>query len=192
MMTVLMAMGSAAFRCGGDAPTNNGTPPPPPPPEDASVDGSVIDGSSGSDAGVDDLGALEDGGLADGGEPNGDGGVADVGGVELGSVTIEILAPAQFDEVPRQAPFVLAATGVTIAPATDRTPGTGHFVIAVDGRCTEANQVIPMDSRHVHLVGGESMATVGLPPGMRELCVQVAFGDGRAYEGKAERTVYVY
>ena len=40
--------------------------------------------------------------------------------------------------------------------------------------------------------GGQSMAAVHLPVGPRDLCVQVAFGDGRAYDGAAELTVYVY
>ncbi len=110
----------------------------------------------------------------------------------LGSVTIEVIAPLDRDEIPADSIFELRAEGVTLAPASDRTPGTGYFVIALDGRCTEANEVIPRNARHVHIDGGQSMAAVHLPVGPRDLCVQVAFGDGRAYDGAAELTVYVY
>lgn len=110
----------------------------------------------------------------------------------LGPVNIMVLAPLDRDEIPADSIFELRAEGVTIAPSTDRTPGTGYFVIALDGRCTAANEVIPRNARHVHIDGGQSMAAVRLPPGPRDLCVQVAFGDGRAYDGAAELTVYVY
>lgn len=110
----------------------------------------------------------------------------------LGKVVIRVLAPQPHSEVRSPVPFELEAEGVTIAPAAELEPGKGYLVIAVDGRCTPANQAIAKDSRHVHLLLGERRAAVNVPPGMRDLCVQVAYGDGRAYDGSAELTLYVY
>lgn len=110
----------------------------------------------------------------------------------LGKVTIRVLSPKPHTEVRTPVTFELEVDGVALAPANEGGPGKGYFVIAIDGRCTAPEVEIPKDARHVHLLDGTDQAPVNVPLGMRDVCVQVAYGDGRAYEGSASLTLYVY
>lgn len=110
----------------------------------------------------------------------------------LTAVKITVDSPLTHSEVKNPISFEITVEGVTIAPASEQELGKGYFVFALDGRCTPVNVEIPKDGRHVHLLDGESSPSVNLPIGMREVCVQVAYGDGRAYDGSASLTLYVY
>lgn len=110
----------------------------------------------------------------------------------LTAVKITVDSPSSHSEVKNPVSFEMTVEGVTIAPASEQELGKGYFVFALDGRCTPVNVEIPKDGRHVHLVNGETSPSLTLPIGMREVCVQVAYGDGRAYDGSASLTLYVY
>lgn len=110
----------------------------------------------------------------------------------LGKVTIRVLNPKPHTEVRSPVQFEVEVEGAELAPANEEGPGKGYLVIAIDGRCTAPEVEIPKDARHVHLLDGAKQAPVNVPLGMRDVCVQVAYGDGRAYDGSASLTLYVY
>jgi len=110
----------------------------------------------------------------------------------LTPVKIKVISPLPHSEVKAPVRFEMTVEGVTVAPASEQELGKGYFVFALDGRCTPVNVEIPKDGRHVHLLDGESSPSVNLPIGARDICVQVAYGDGRAYDGSVLLTLYVY
>lgn len=110
----------------------------------------------------------------------------------LGKVTIRVLNPKPHTEVRTPVTFEVEVDGAQLAPANQGGPGKGYLVIAIDGRCTAPEVEIPKDARHVHLLDGAANAPVNVPLGMRDVCVQVAYSDGRAYDGATSLTLYVY
>jgi hypothetical protein len=68
-------------------------------------------------------------------------------------------------------------TGMTIAKAGDQTPGTGHHHLLIDTTLqgTQLSEPIPADATHRHFGGGQTEATVELPPGKHTL--QLVLGD---------------
>jgi hypothetical protein len=76
---------------------------------------------------------------------------------------------------PFKVQFGLAGMGV--APAGVEKDKTGHHHLLIDTKLTEeeAKEPIPADKQHVHFGGGQTEATVTLPPGQHTL--QLVLGD---------------
>ena len=68
-------------------------------------------------------------------------------------------------------------SGMTLAPAGDQTPNTGHHHLIIDGTIEGAalNQPIPADDKHLHFGKAQTEATVMLPKGKHTL--QLVLGD---------------
>jgi hypothetical protein len=68
-------------------------------------------------------------------------------------------------------------SGMTIAKAGDQTPGTGHHHLLIDTTISGAalQEPIPVDAQHKHFGGGQTEATIELPPGKHTL--QLVLGD---------------
>ncbi|HVJ53676.1 MAG TPA: DUF4399 domain-containing protein [Aliidongia sp.] len=68
-------------------------------------------------------------------------------------------------------------TGMKIAKAGDETPGTGHHHLLIDTKLSpeELTQPIANDDTHKHYGGGQTEATITLPPGKHTL--QLVLGD---------------
>jgi len=77
-----------------------------------------------------------------------------------------------------QSPFTVEfdLQGMTLAPAGDATPNTGHHHLLVDVPAPDLGQVIPKDAQHLHFGQGQSTAEITLPPGQHTL--QLLLGDG--------------
>jgi hypothetical protein len=68
--------------------------------------------------------------------------------------------------------------GMTIAKAGTYEPGTGHHHLLIDTKLSKADLAnpIPSDAQHMHFGGGQTEATLTLPPGKHTL--QLVLGDG--------------
>lgn len=66
--------------------------------------------------------------------------------------------------------------GMTLAPAGDDTPATGHHHLLVDVPVPDPGQVIPKDEHHLHFGQGQASAEIVLAPGPHTL--QLLLGDG--------------
>jgi hypothetical protein len=87
-----------------------------------------------------------------------------------------IVSPKDGDVV--QSPFTVEfdLKGMTLAPAGDATPNTGHHHLLVDVPAPDLGQVIPKDAQHLHFGQGQTTAEITLPPGQHTL--QLLLGDG--------------
>jgi hypothetical protein len=68
-------------------------------------------------------------------------------------------------------------SGMTIAPAGDQTPNSGHHHLIIDTALegSALNEPIPADAQHIHFGKGQTEATVTLPQGKHTL--QLVLGD---------------
>jgi hypothetical protein len=68
-------------------------------------------------------------------------------------------------------------TGMGVAPAGVEKEKTGHHHLLIDTRLSdeEAKAPLPMDAQHMHFGGGQTEATLTLPPGQHTL--QLVLGD---------------
>ena len=72
------------------------------------------------------------------------------------------------------------STGATMRHSMGHTATTmplGHLHLIIDAPLPPAGQMVPMDSRHIHLSHGESQATLHLVPGDHSLQLVLAGAD---------------
>lgn len=107
--------------------------------------------------------------------------------------TVEILAPADGDTASLPFTIRLAASGVTIAPATGvREEGIAHHHLLINVDPTPLAGPIPADEGYVHLGSGVSEYTVeSLPPGTHRIIAILAWGDHVPVTGAGTDTVRV-
>lgn len=106
---------------------------------------------------------------------------------------VEILAPMEGDSVSLPFTIRLAATGITIAPATgSREDGIGHHHLLVDVDPTGDGEPVPAAPGYVHLGSGVSEYVVdSLPPGEHRIIAIVAWGDHVPVTGAVRDTLRV-
>ena len=90
--------------------------------------------------------------------------------------TATLTAPADGARLAGGVDVTMAADGITIGPAGEVLPGTGHFHVIADQGCVAPGTAIAKDADHVHFGSGASTGTIYLEPGPHKLCLQV--GDG--------------
>ena len=93
-----------------------------------------------------------------------------------GVASVSLLSPADGERLYGLVTVRMEAEGIAIEPAGDAVEGSGHFHLVVDLPCVDEGTSIPKDVNHVHFGKGQTEATVFLPAGHHELCLQV--GDG--------------
>lgn len=93
-----------------------------------------------------------------------------------GPPSVRFLTPTSGATVTETFSVEMAATNLTIRPAGNVVPGTGHFHIMVDAACVVPGRPIPEDEKHLHLDDGHSTTRLALTPGEHTLCLQA--GDG--------------
>lgn len=81
--------------------------------------------------------------------------------------------------------------GLTVKPAGDATPQTGHFHVIVDADVVPEGQVVPADEAHHHFGGGQLEADLTLTPGPHKLTLAFADGQHRSYGPNLAQTVNV-
>ncbi len=86
-----------------------------------------------------------------------------------------IVEPSDGATVSSPVRVAFGLTGAGIAPAGVEAPNTGHHHLIIDTRLASYDLPIPADAQHVHFGGGQTEATIELPPGRHEL--QLVLGD---------------
>ena len=84
-----------------------------------------------------------------------------------------------------------AVTGMTVKPAGDMTPNTGHHHLLINAQSIPNGVVIPMDETHKHFGKGQTETEVSLPPGKYKLTMQFANGAHQSYGPKLEKSIEV-
>lgn len=97
-------------------------------------------------------------------------------GMAMAAPKVHIVAPAQGSTTGATVEVKLEATGIEIAPAADKKPGTAHHHLFLDANITSADSAIPMGNpRIVHLGKGQSTYTFeSVQPGMHRLIDMLA------------------
>ncbi len=89
--------------------------------------------------------------------------------------SVAILSPKDGDVVSSPVTVQFELQGMTLAPAGDATPNTGHHHLLVDVPAPDLGQPIPKDAQHLHFGQGQATAEITLAPGQHTL--QLLLGD---------------
>lgn len=83
---------------------------------------------------------------------------------------VTIASPADGAVVSSPVKVVFAIEGMTVVPAGDATPNSGHHHVLVDTPLpADMSQPIPKDEQHVHLGQGQTDTDLVLAPGQHTL-----------------------
>ena len=85
------------------------------------------------------------------------------------------ISPADGAVVKGPVHVVFGLRGLGVAPAGVERPGTGHHHLIINAPVPPAGKSIPADASHLHFGGGQTEATIELPPGTHTL--QLVLGD---------------
>ncbi len=89
-----------------------------------------------------------------------------------------IVSPKDGDTVGREVKVVFGIEGVTLKPAGDLTPGSGHHHLLIDvDQLPPLDAPIPADAHHKHYGKAQTEDTLELAPGTHTL--QLDLGDAR-------------
>lgn len=86
-----------------------------------------------------------------------------------------IVSPADGETVTSPVKVVFGLEGMTVVPAGDATPDSGHHHLLIDVPPPDLAQPLPKDDQHVHFGKGQTEAEVTLAPGQHTL--QLVLGD---------------
>ncbi|MEO8224049.1 MAG: DUF4399 domain-containing protein [Gammaproteobacteria bacterium] len=89
--------------------------------------------------------------------------------------SVAILSPKDGDVVSSPVKVVFDLKGMTLAPAGDPMPNSGHHHLLVDVAMPDLGQPIPKDAQHLHFGKAQTEAEITLPPGSHTL--QLVLGD---------------
>lgn len=88
---------------------------------------------------------------------------------------VEILSPKDGEIVTSPVKVVFGLEGMTVAPAGDPTPNSGHHHLLVDVAAPDLGLPVPKDAQHLHFGQGQTEAEIPLAPGQHTL--QALLGD---------------
>jgi hypothetical protein len=87
-----------------------------------------------------------------------------------------IISPVNGASVKSPVTVKFGISGMTVAPAGQYTPNTGHHHLLIDSTLADPDQPIPSDAGHLHFGKGQTETTIELTPGPHTL--QLVLGDG--------------
>jgi hypothetical protein len=83
---------------------------------------------------------------------------------------VSIASPADGAVVSSPVKVVFAIEGMTVVPAGDAAPDSGHHHLLVDAPLpADLSQPIPKDEQHLHFGKGQTDTDLALPPGQHTL-----------------------
>lgn len=91
--------------------------------------------------------------------------------------SLRIISPVDGAVVTSPVTVVFGLSGMGVAPAGVQHDKTGHHHLIIDAPLPDLRFAIPKDDRHRHFGGGQTQATIELPPGQHTL--QLLLGDPR-------------
>ena len=89
--------------------------------------------------------------------------------------SVAILSPQDGETVTSPFKVVFAITGMSLAPAGDPQPNSGHHHLIIDAPLPNLDQPLPADARHLHFGKAQTETEVTLVPGQHTL--QLMLGD---------------
>jgi Domain of unknown function (DUF4399) len=96
--------------------------------------------------------------------------------VPAASKAVYFVEPQDGATVSSEFKVVMGLKGMTVKPAGDMTPETGHHHLLIDNPPLISGEVVPATDKHIHFGKGQTETTVKLTPGKHMLVLQ--FGNG--------------
>ena len=103
----------------------------------------------------------------------------------------QLLEPANGATVTSPFKVRFGVVGMTVAPAGEMTPDTGHHHLLINAAALPAGTVIPADAQHLHFGKGQMEAEVTLAPGTYTLTALFANGAHQSYGPAMSQTITV-
>ncbi len=100
---------------------------------------------------------------------------------------VRIVTPTDGAIVPPTFDVVMAASGLSVAPAGSTLEGAGHFHIILDEPFIAPGEIIPKNASYLHFGQGQLQGSVSLPVGDHLLRLQFADSEHRALDGSQYR-----
>lgn len=107
------------------------------------------------------------------------------------SQSVEFIEPKDGDTVGTSFIAKFKVTGMTVSPAGEAKPGTGHHHLLINAADFAENAIIPFDNQHKHFGKGQTETEVVLPPGKYKLTLQFANGEHKSYGEKLRKTIEI-
>ncbi len=104
---------------------------------------------------------------------------------------VMFVAPQADMTVPQQLKVIFGVQGMTVQPAGEIKPGTGHHHLIIDAPAIPAGEIVPKDAQHIHFGDGATETMVTLTPGEHTLTLQFADGIHRSYGPQMSATIKV-
>ena len=93
----------------------------------------------------------------------------------LEGARVFIISPADGESVTSPVQIEFGIEGMSVAPAGDDTPHSGHHHLLINAPLPEMGLPIPADANHVHFGDGSTSTEIALEPGKHTL--QLLLGD---------------
>ncbi|MBT8443550.1 MAG: DUF4399 domain-containing protein [Gammaproteobacteria bacterium] len=90
--------------------------------------------------------------------------------------TVFIISPTDGATVTSPVSVKFGISGISVAPAGQNTPNTGHHHLLIDTELANPDAPVPADPQHVHYGKGQTETSIELEPGQHTL--QLVLGDG--------------
>jgi len=85
-----------------------------------------------------------------------------------------IISPKNGETVKSPVKVRFGLSGMGVAPAGVASPSTGHHHLLIDAPLPPMDQPLAKDEHHLHFGGGQTEATIDLPPGDHTLQLMLA------------------
>ena len=105
---------------------------------------------------------------------------------------VYFIEPTNNATVDQEFTVKMGVTGMTIKPAGDMTPDTGHHHLLIDEDPIKTGEVIPSSPTHLHFGKGQTETTLTLSPGKHILTLQFADGEHQSYGFAMRQSITVH
>ena len=104
---------------------------------------------------------------------------------------VSLVEPADGATVSSPFKVRFGVVGLTVEPAGDIKPASGHHHLLINLDALPAGESVPFSDRHLHFGKGQTEAEVTLPPGPYKLTAQFANGAHQSYGKALSQTIRI-
>ena len=107
------------------------------------------------------------------------------------ALSVSLLQPADGATVSSPFKVRFGVVGLTVEPAGDIKPASGHHHLLINLDSLPAGESVPFTDRHLHFGKGQTETEVTLPPGRYKLTAQFANGAHQSYGKALSQTIRI-
>ena len=104
---------------------------------------------------------------------------------------VSLLEPANGATVSSPFKVRFGVAGLTVEPAGDIKPASGHHHLLINLDAVPAGEPVPFTDRHLHFGKGQAETEMTLPPGSYKLTAQFANGAHQSYGKALSQTIRI-